>query len=99
MVRSLQKSYLRIFVLSYSQTQSKRQRVGKSSIRFYHKTIAALPDAIQCFLSNLVNPCNNQVEVIGKLDENGHMLFASNKELVLWNYSPLYEFTNVINVF
>lgn len=99
MVRSSRKSYLRILVLNCSQTQSKRQRIGKSSIRFYHKTIAVLPDAVQCFLSNLVNPCNNQVEVIGKLVDNGQMIFASNKELVLWKYSPLYEFTNDMSVY
>ena len=84
--------------MSCSQSQSKRQRIGKSSIRFYHKAIAALPDAVQCFISNLVNPCSNQVEIIGKLFNNGQMIFASNRELVLWNCSALYEFTNVFDV-
>ena len=79
-------------VLSTRHSKSKRQRIEKSSIRFYHEPIASLPNRLQHPLSSLVSLSRNHLETSGRVCENGQIVCAINGTILFWRIPPLCEF-------
>lgn len=73
----------------------KKQKIDQPALPFLLEQVERLPVSIQRLIRDNYNPYVVNKTVIGKLTNNGHLIFLINKQIVIWNCSGLIDVPSV----